>query len=77
MQAESKKEEKEEEAASDSASGNGVNPASSVQEESASGLGKLDAGKEADSTPVEDKIEAVASAIGGGDEQEEESPKVE
>lgn len=58
---------------SEAASGNGLNPASSVDGPSDSGLAKLDADKEEDSTPVEDKIEAVAGAIGTQDDQSEES----
>ena len=49
-------------------SSNGSNPANEVAEGSDSGLAKLDAGKEEDTTPVEDKIEAVAGAIGTKEE---------
>ncbi len=69
---EEKPESKEELEAS---SGNGINPASSVEGLSDSGLAKLDAGKEEDDTSVEDKIEAVAGALGTEDGQTDE-PKV-
>lgn len=56
-----------------SASGSNLNPATAVDQESDSGLGKLDAGKVEDTTPIEEKIEAVASAI-GREEREEDGP---
>lgn len=70
VQAEGKEEESkaEKEEESKPASGTGKNPASSVEGSSDSGLAKLDADKEEDNTPVEDKIEAVAGAIGSQDD---------
>lgn len=40
------------------------NPAGGTASANAEGLGKLDAEAESDSTPVEQKVEDVASAIG-------------
>ena len=54
-------------------SSNGTNPATTLGEDSGSGLSKLDAGQVADETPVEDKVEAVAGAIGR--EEEDTSPE--
>ena len=70
MQAEEKEEESkaEKEEESKPASDIGKNPASSVEGSSDSGLAKLDADQEEDNTPVEDKIEAVAGAIGSQDD---------
>lgn len=50
---------------------NGTNPVPTLGEESGSGLAKLDAGEKADETPVEEKVEAVAGAIG---KEEEATP---
>ena len=75
MQPEEKAEEgePEREKGSKAASGDGVNAASSVEGPSDTGLAKLDAGKKEDTTPVEDKIESVAGAIGRQDDQTQDS----
>ena len=62
-----------EEDGSEAPSGNELNPASTVDGPSDTGLARLDAGKEEDTTSVEDKIETVAGAIGSQDEQTEDS----
>ena len=59
------------------ASSNGTNPATTLGKESDSGLAKLDAGVKADETPVEDKVEAVAGAIGQEEEATPEATQVD
>ena len=51
-------------------SSNGTNPVTTLGEKSDSGLAKLDAGEQTDETPVEDKVEAVAGALGKEEEAE-------
>lgn len=58
------------------ASSNEVNPAGGSTKASESGLAKLDAGQSVDETPIEDKIETVAGAIGVEGEAPSEPPKV-
>ena len=54
-------------------SGSSVNPAAQSTDEEGEGLAVLDAGAVEDTTPVEEKIEAVATAI---ERQEEDSSDV-
>ena len=49
--------------ASQPSKGKGYNPATEVEGKAESGLARLDAGTVEDTTSVEEKIEAVASAI--------------
>ena len=51
---------------------NNSNPATTLGKESDTGLSKLDAEEEPDSTPVEEKVEAVAGAI---DREEDSHPE--
>lgn len=60
---EPKKEEPLKAETSQPSEGKGYNPATEVEDKAESGLARLDAGTVEDTTSVEDKIEAVASAI--------------
>ena len=63
LQADSKEDDKKG-GESSSSSNTGSNAATAVEQESDTGLAKLDAGSKKDTTPVEEKIEAVAGALG-------------